>query len=78
MIRITAYQQQIKAEHHKKVKPREFQIRDLVLKYGIRSTEEKDVGNLGPNWEGTYIAVVKGCKDSYTLATQDGEILGKH
>ena len=31
-VQIVAYQQQIKVVHHKKVKAREFQIGDLVLK----------------------------------------------
>ena len=30
-IYITAYQQQIRAAHHKKVRPREFQVKDLVI-----------------------------------------------
>jgi len=77
MIRIAAYQKQIKTAHHKKVKPRKFQIGDLVLKHVIRSTEERDAGKLGANWEGSYIIIAKGGKCSYTLATQDEEILSK-
>jgi len=37
-IRIVIYQQQIWAAHHKKVKPKEFQIGDLVLRRVIQST----------------------------------------
>jgi len=48
-IRIVAYQQQIKAFHHKKVKPCEFQVGDLVLKRVIQSTKECNAGKLGPN-----------------------------
>jgi len=32
IIRIVAYQQHIWAAHHKKVKTREFQVSDLILK----------------------------------------------
>ena len=48
-IRIAAYQQQIRAAHHKKVNPREFQVGDLVLKCVIQSTRQKDYRKLGPN-----------------------------
>jgi len=53
-------QQQIKASHHKKVKPREFQVGDLVLKRVIQSTKEKNTGKLGPNWEGPYSVMARG------------------
>jgi len=70
MIRIAADQQQIKAVHHKKVKPwREFQIENLVLKHDIRSIEERDAGKLGENWEEPYIIIAKGEKGFYTLVT---------
>jgi len=77
MIRIVAYQQQIMEAHHKKVKPQEFQIGDRVQKHIIRSTEERDAGKLGANWEGPYIIITKRGKGSYTLVTQDEEILSK-
>ena len=51
-IRIAAYQHQIWATHHK-VKYREFQVGDLVLKHMIQSTQQRNQGKLGPNLEGT-------------------------
>ena len=75
LIRITAYQQQIKVAHHK-MKPREFQIGDLVLMHIIRSTAKRNTRKLKANWEGPYIIVAKEGKGSYTLATPD-EVLGK-
>jgi len=54
-----AYQQQKYVAHHKKVKPWEFQIRDLVLKHVIGSTKERDVGKLGANWEGPSVIITK-------------------
>ena len=53
-IHITAYQQQIKASNGKKVKPREFQFSNLVLKRVIQSTKERNSEKLGPNWESAY------------------------
>jgi len=76
-IRIAAYQQQIKAAHHEKVKTRKFQIGDLVLNRVIQSTKEINVGKLGPNWEGPYTVVARGGNGSYTLVDQDRETLRK-
>jgi len=67
-IRVAAYQQQIRASHHKKVKPKEFQIEDLVLRRVIQSTRQKDHRKLGPNWEGPYIITACKGNESYTLA----------
>jgi len=61
-IRITAYQQEIKVAHHKKVKPHEFRVGDLILKRVIQSTKEKKTGKLRPNWEDPYFVVAKGGK----------------
>ena len=74
---ITAYQQQIQAAHHKKLRPKEFQIRDLILKYVIHSTRQKDHEKLGPNWEGPYIITTRGGNGSYTLADQGRNQLNK-
>jgi len=72
---IAAYQQQIKATHHKKVRVCEFQVDDLVLSI-MQNTKEKNVGKLRPNWEGLYIMVAKGGNGSYT-ADQDEKTLRK-
>ena len=66
-IRLAAYQQQIKAAHHKKVKAREFQVDDLVLKRVIQSTKEKNAGKLRP-----YTVVAKA-----TMIDQDRKMFGK-
>jgi len=54
-----------------------FKDSDLVIKHVIRSIEEKNMGKLRINWEGPYIVVAKGGKNSYTLSDHDGKILGK-
>ena len=56
-IYIAAYQQSIQAAHHKKVKPKEFLVGDLVLMRVIQSTRQKDNGKLEPYWEGPYIII---------------------
>ena len=71
------YQQQIRATHHKKVKSREFQIRELVLKRVIQSTRQKDQEKLGPNWEDPCIIIARGAKESYTLDGKDENQLNK-
>ena len=40
-----------------KVKPRSFGVGDLVLRNIFQSTNEQNVGVLGPNWEGPYRVV---------------------
>ena len=59
-IRIATYQQQIRAAHFKKVKVREFQVGDLVLKRGIQTTRQKDQVKFGHNWKGPYIIIARG------------------
>ena len=62
---------------HHKVNAREFQIGDLVLMHVIRSTDKRNAGKLGANWEEPYTVIAKEGKSSYTLADQDGKILSK-
>jgi len=59
------------------VKPKEFLVRDLVLKRVIQSTRQKNHGKLGPNWDGPYIIIACGGNESYTLADPGGNQLNK-
>ena len=45
-IRVAAYQQQIRAAHLKKVKPRQFNIEDLVLRHVTPGTKDSAAGKL--------------------------------
>ena len=74
-IRITTYQQQIRAAHPKKVRSREFLVGDLVLTCVIQSTQQKDHRKLEPNWECPYIITARGGNRSYALADQEGNQL---
>ena len=66
-IRIVAYQQQIRVVHHKKVKSREFQINNMVLKRVILGNFN-DKGKLRPNWEDPYLIIARRGNGSYTFA----------
>lgn len=49
-----------------------FKVGDLALRKVTQSTQEINVGKLGPTWEGPYrVSSVTG-KGSYELENQDG------
>ena len=54
------------------VKPRRFNIRDLVLKRVTLATRNPAYGKLGPNWEGHYRVINYKRKGSYYLEVLDG------
>ena len=62
--------------YNNKVKHRCFANRDLVLRKVFLNTKEKEVGVLGPNWEGPYHvhAIIR--LETYELETLEGRVLG--
>ena len=52
--RVAHYKNLITKYHDTLVKPRQFNIRDLVLKRASLATKDPTHGKLGPNWEGPY------------------------
>ena len=54
VVRLASYQQRIKREHDKNIKPRIFQVGELVLRKVMANTRKPNNGKLGPNWEGPY------------------------
>ena len=54
------------------VKPRHFQIEDLVLRKVMAATKDPAQGKLGPNWEGPYRIFDYHRKGTYHLETLDG------
>ena len=50
MIRLASYQRQMKRGYDKNIKPRSFQIGDLVLRKVVANTRNLTDGKLGPNW----------------------------
>ena len=75
--RTARYKNLIDRQYDAMVKPRRFNIGDLVLKKVSLATKNPTHGKLGPNWEGLY--KVNNCKrqGSYYLEALDGRKL-KH
>uniref|UniRef100_A0A2N9I023 Uncharacterized protein n=1 Tax=Fagus sylvatica TaxID=28930 RepID=A0A2N9I023_FAGSY len=53
-IRLASYQHQMKRGYDKNIRPRSFQVGDLVLRKVVANTRNPNDGKLGPNWEGPY------------------------
>ncbi|KAL5546721.1 hypothetical protein UlMin_006408 [Ulmus minor] len=75
-VRAAALQQTIARYYNSKVKLRRFVKGDLVLRKVFLNTKEKEVGILGPNWEGPYRvrAIIR--PGTYELETLEGRVLG--
>ena len=68
--------QDFMAKHYiTKVRPRHFQIEDLVLGKVTTATRDPSQGKLGPNWKGPYKIVDCHRKGIYYLETLDGQRL---
>ncbi|XP_075662922.1 uncharacterized protein LOC142632387 [Castanea sativa] len=52
--RLARYQDFLAKHYNSKVRHRDFQVRDLVLRKVIGATRDPSQGKLGPNWEGPY------------------------
>ena len=61
--------------HDALVKPRQFNIGDLILKRVSLATKDPVHGKLGPNWEGPYRVINSKRRGSYYLETLDGQKL---
>ena len=53
-VRITKYQQRMANYYNKRVKLRQLDIGDLVLREVTPATKDPAQGKLGPTWEGPY------------------------
>ena len=73
MIRLASYQRQMKRGYDKNIKPRSFQIGDLMLRKVVANTRNLNDGKLGPNWEGPYKMVSFTGIGSYRLENMDGK-----
>ena len=61
------------AKHHDVlVKPRQFNIRDLVQKRVSLATKDPTHGKLGPNWERPYKVINSKRQGSYYFEVLDG------
>ena len=73
--RIARYKNLMARQYDAMVKPRRFNIGDLVLKRVSLATRNPAHGKLGPNWKGAYKVINCKRQGSYYLETLDGRKL---
>ena len=73
--RIARYKNLMARQYDAMVKPRHFNIGDLVLKKVTLATRNPAYGKLGPNWEGPYRVINCKRQGSYYLEALDGQRL---
>ena len=74
-IRIASYQRCLENSYNKRVKPRMFQPRDLVLRKVFENATDLAAGKFQPNWEGPYLVTRAGESESYALDKVDGTLV---
>lgn len=70
LIRAAKYQQGLRCYHDHNVRPRQFQVGDLVLRK-VQTT--KDRHKLSPVWEGPFVVKKVARPGAYRLKTEDEE-----
>ena len=73
--RTAKYKNLMARQHDTMVKPKRFNIRDLILKRVSLATKNPAHGKLRPNWEGPYKVVNYKRQESYYLEALDGRKL---
>ena len=73
--RLARYQNLMSKHYNARVKHRDFQIGDLVLRKVIGAAKDPTQGKVGPNWEGPYRITSWQRKGTYHLETMDGRKL---
>ena len=73
--RISRHKNLMARQYDAMVKPRCFNIGDLILKRVSLATKNPAHGKLGPNWEGPYKVINCKKQGSYYLETLDGRKL---
>ncbi|XP_065619569.1 uncharacterized protein LOC136063312 [Quercus suber] len=76
--RTARYKNLMAKQHDAMVKPRHFNIGDLVLKRVSLATKNPIHGKLGPNWEGPYRVINCKREGSYYLEALNGRKLDHH
>ena len=66
-VRIASYQCRLENSYNKWVKPRMFQLEDLVLRKIFKNTADPVAGKFQPNWEGPYLIMRADEFGSYAL-----------
>ena len=70
--RTTRYKNLMARQYDAIVKPRRFNIGDLILKRVTLAIRNPAYGKLGPNWEGPYRVINSKRQGSYYLEALDG------
>ncbi|XP_075640417.1 uncharacterized protein LOC142612187 [Castanea sativa] len=73
--RMARYKDLMAKHYNTKVRPRHFQVRDLVLRKVMMANRYPSQGKLGPNWEEPYKIINCRRKATYYLETPDGQKL---
>ena len=73
--RLARYQNLMSKHYNTRVRHRDFQIGDLVLRKIMGAAKDPAQGKLGPNWEGPYRITSWQRKGTYHLETMDGRKL---
>ena len=73
--RMTKYQRKMAEYYNKRVKLRQLDIGDLVLRKVTTATKDPVQGKLRPTWEGLYRVVHYSRRGIYHLETLDGKKL---
>ena len=74
-IRIASYHRRPTNLYNRRVKPRMFQLGDLVLRKFFENTTDPSAGKFQPNWEGPYIVTLADESKSYALDKLDGTLV---
>ncbi|XP_075659046.1 uncharacterized protein LOC142628899 [Castanea sativa] len=73
--RLARYQNLMARHYNSRVKYRDFQEGDLVLRKAMGATKDPSHGKLEPNWEGLYRITSWHRKGTYYLKTLNGKKL---
>ena len=73
--RLARYQNLMSKHYNARVRHRDFQIGDLVLRKVMGAVKDPTQGKLRPNWEGPYRITSWQRKGTYHLETMDGRKL---
>ena len=73
--RVARYKYLMKKNHDAMVKPRQFNIGDLILKRASLSTMYPTYRKVGPNWKGPYKVINFKRRGTYYLVALDGQML---
>ena len=73
--RLARYQDRMTKHYNSRVRYRDFQVEDLVLRKIMGAARDPTQGKLGPNWEGPYRVTLWRRKGTYHLETLEGKKL---